>query len=136
MKRVFGGFYEFGWNEKRSIIGGYAHVFLQESLVIGAGVADEVEVFGVIHELTRVVRRQFLLEFKKKALVERVFECDSVVRDGFGIFVKRDLLDEAIEKVVSSAVGGDDFELSAPGDAGVGDGVEELGIGMESKLIE
>lgn len=133
---VFGGFDEGGVEEEGVVVGGLAHVFLEEGFVVGGGVADEVEVGGVVHELPWVIWGEFLFEFEEEALVEGVLEGYAVEGDGFGVVVEGDFLDEVVEEVVVAAVGGDDFELAAPGDAGVGDGVEELGVGVEGEFVE
>lgn len=51
---VFGGVDEGGGEEEGGVVGGLAHEFLEEGLVIGAGVADVVEVGGVVHGLAWV----------------------------------------------------------------------------------
>ena len=57
-------------------------------------------------------------------------------REPFGVAVVLNLLDEFVEIVVGAAMGGEDFERAAPGDAGVGDGVELLWVGMEGEFVE
>lgn len=133
---VFGGVDEGGVEEEGGVVGGLAHEFLEEGLVIGAGVADEVEVGVVVHGLARVVEGEFGFEFGEEALVEGVLEGDAVEGDGFGVTVEGDFLDEEVEEVVGAAVGGDDFEVTAPGDAWVGDGVEGVGGGVEGEFVE
>ena len=72
----------------------------------------------------------------KEALIEGVLECDAVVGDVFGVIVEGDFLDEFVKEVIVAAVGGYDFELTAPGYAWVSDGVEGEGGGVEGKFVE
>lgn len=126
-----------GWGEEEGVVvGGLAHEFLEEGFVVGGGGADEVEVLGVVHELAGVVWGEFEFNFGEEALVEGVLEGDAVEGDVFGVVAEGDFLDEFVEVVVVAAVGGDDFELAAPGDAWEGDGEEAFGVGVEGEFVE
>lgn len=127
---------EFVGDEGGGVIGGSAHVFLEEGFVVGAGVFDRVEVFGAVHVETGVGLGEFGFEFFEETLVEGIFEGDAVEGDVSFVFAVSGLLDEAVEEVVGAAVGGDDGDLAAPGDAGVGDGEEFLGVLVEGEFVE
>lgn len=45
-------------------------------------------------------------------------------------------LNELVKEIVGAAMGGDDFELTAPGNAGVCNGVKSMGIGVKSEFVE
>ena len=54
----------------------------------------------------------------------------------FRVAAVLDFFDEGVEIIVGAAMSGEDFERTAPGDAGIGDGVEFMGIGMEGEFVE
>src|SRR6185436_12910251 len=122
--------------ESGGVITGLAHVLLEKALLVGTALLDEVEVIGFIHLLAWIFRGELLLEFVEEPLIEGVLEIDGVQREAFGVAVVLNLLDKFVEVVVGAAMGGEDFERAAPGNAGVSDGVELLGIGMEGEFVE
>jgi len=133
---VFGGGEEVPREEGGGFVGGVAEVFLLEGFLVGAGGADEVEVGGVVEGAAGVVGGEFGLEFGEEAVVERVLQSDAMEGEVFGVAAVAGFDDELVEIILRAAVGGEDFELAAPSDAGVGDGVEVAGVGVEGKFVE
>ena len=134
--RILGGGEEVPGEEGGGFVGGLAHVFLEEGFVVGAGVADEVVIGGVVHGEAGIAGRELGLELGEEALVEGVLEGDAVEGEFLGVAAVAGFGDEGVEVVGGAAVGGEDFELAAPGDAGVGNGVEFAGVGVEGEFVE
>jgi hypothetical protein len=65
--------------QKRGVIvGRLAHEFLQETFFIGAAGSDERKIIGFIHLDSRIVDREFALQFEKEPLVECVLQRDAM----------------------------------------------------------
>ena len=76
------------------------------------------------------------MEFGEEAVVEGVLEGDAVEGEIFRVAAVAGFDDELVEIILRAAVGGEDFELAAPGDAGIGDGVEVARVGVEGEFVE
>lgn len=125
-----------GGDEEGGFIGWDAHVFLEEGVVVRAGGFDGVEVGGVVHGLDGVILVEFEFKVGEEALVEGVLEGDFMVGDVFWVTAEGNFLDEGVEEVVMRSVGGDDLEVTAPGDAGERGLVEEFWVWVEGEFVE
>ena len=107
-----------------------------EALLVRAPGAHEVEVSRFIHLLPFVILRQLALQFIKESLVEDVLERDGVEGEAFRVPLVLHLLKELVEEVVRAAMGREDFQLAAPGNTGICDGVELARVGVQGELVE
>ena len=117
-------------------IGGHAHVFLGECFLIWTRRADEVVVRGVVHRLAWVIRRKLQFQFFQQPLLKRILQRDAVQRKVFGVPAVPGLGDQPAKIILRAAMGGENLQLPAPGDAGIRNRVELLRVGMQRKFIE
>lgn len=109
---------------------------MQKRLVIGAARADKIKIRRLIHLHALVALRQLGLQLGQEALVQRVLQRHPVQAESFFVPAVPRFRDQLGEKVGVAPVGGKDFELPAPSDAGVSDVVKFLWIRMQGELIE
>lgn len=127
---------EVGGEEGGVVVGGLAEVFLLPGLLIGAGVAGELEEVIGGEVLAWIGLCEARLEAVEKAVADGVGKGYGVDGGGVRGGVLTGLFDQCMEKVVTAAMGGDDGEGSSPGEAWGGDGVEAFGVGVEGEFVE
>ena len=122
-------------DEGGRVVRGNAHVFLVERLLVGAAGFDEIKVCRLVHCLAFVASWEFLLQLGEKALVQGVFKGDFMKAELLRV-AALDLIDKLLEERIRAARSREDFEVTAPRNTRIGDGVELARIGMKRELIE
>ena len=131
-------------------------------MVVGGGAAEFLEPLGFIHAFGAETGEEgcagflfagALVDGFDQALINGVGQGDTVMGPGggenfrfkIGDFRRGgrggglgafDLRKDMVKKAVGATVGGDDFELAAPGGDGLGDAVEQGLVLVKSKFIE
>ena len=123
--------------QKRArIVRWHAHVLLQKTLLVRTAALDKVEVVPLVHLLTLVVRRELRLQAVQKTVLQRVFQRHTVQRYLLRIPFFAHFGDELVEKIVASAVCRHHLQLTAPGDARIGDRIELARVLVQRELVQ
>lgn len=134
--RIFGGGDQVIFQKRRIVVGGLAHIFLKETLLVGATGLHPGEIFRLVHILTLVIGGQRLLEFPQETGVQRILKGDRVQANALGVAAFLHLADELVEEIVRPAVRGHQLHRTAPGDAGIGDRPQLPVVRVKRELVE